>query len=193
MTIEARAGRLTERLAIVDPSPRALSVSSLTSAGTTATATTLVNHGYLTGEWVNIAGATPSGYNGRVKITVTGAKTFTYTVANGLATPATGTITVIYIGDAQAGRRAILTDVDTIWAELMEKGAGEQLQAGGVVGVTQVRFRVRTRYDLNQKMLVTWTPSWPAGASARTLQIHGIQPQGDGRTWMFLDCGSTQP
>ena len=42
-----------------------------------------------------IAGASPSGYNGTVKATVTNTLplTFTYTVPSGLSTPATGTIT----------------------------------------------------------------------------------------------------
>jgi hypothetical protein len=44
---------------------------------------------------VKVAGATPSGYNGIVSATVTGANTFTYTVAGGLSSPATGTITIV--------------------------------------------------------------------------------------------------
>lgn len=55
--------------------------SSLTCTGTTATATTAVAHGLVTGLLVNISGATPAGYNGNFAVTVTGANTFTYTVA----------------------------------------------------------------------------------------------------------------
>ena len=69
-------------------------VTSLTRTGTTATVSTApIAHGWITGEVIAIAGASPAGYNGNHAITVTGANTFTYTVANTLTTPATGTIT----------------------------------------------------------------------------------------------------
>ena len=69
-------------------------LSSLTSASTTATATTPSAHGLTTGDTVVIAGGTPSGYNGSWVITVTGANTFTFTLPGVLSSPATGTITV---------------------------------------------------------------------------------------------------
>jgi hypothetical protein len=68
-------------------------VSSVTSSSTTATVTTSAAHNFETGDNICIAGATPTGYNGNVTITVTGSTTFTYTVTSGLTTPATGTIT----------------------------------------------------------------------------------------------------
>lgn len=70
------------------------SITSLTRSGLTATGTTSVAHGFLTGDYVVIAGATQTEYNGTWLITVTGAQTFTYTLATGSApaTPATGTI-----------------------------------------------------------------------------------------------------
>jgi hypothetical protein len=67
-------------------------VTSLTSASTTATAT-VTSHGYTTGDSITIIGATPAGYNGTFTVTNTGTNTFTYPVVAGLATPATGTIT----------------------------------------------------------------------------------------------------
>jgi hypothetical protein len=75
---------------IYDP---AVTISSLTSSSTTATASfTNITHGFLHGEEVLITGATPVGYNGVKTISLTGAGEFTYTVAAGLTTPATGTI-----------------------------------------------------------------------------------------------------
>ena len=47
-----------------------LTLSALTSASTTATATTSGNHGLSTGNFVTISGCTPSGYNGTYSITV---------------------------------------------------------------------------------------------------------------------------
>jgi hypothetical protein len=67
-------------------------VTSLTSASTTATAT-VTSHGYTTGDSITIIGATPTGYNGTFTITNTGVNTFTYPVVAGLTSPATGTIT----------------------------------------------------------------------------------------------------
>jgi uncharacterized repeat protein (TIGR01451 family) len=70
------------------------SVTSLTSTGTTATVSTApIAHGWISGEVIAIAGASPAGYNGNHAITVSGANSFTYTVASALTTPATGTIT----------------------------------------------------------------------------------------------------
>lgn len=70
----------------------AQSVTTLTSVGTTATATK-VAHGYATGSTVVIVGASPAAYNGNYVITVTSTSTFTYVFASG-SSPATGTITV---------------------------------------------------------------------------------------------------
>ena len=64
--------------------------ASLTSASTTATYTSNDPHNFINGEEILISGVTESGYNGIKTITVTGAKSFTYEVASGLATPATG-------------------------------------------------------------------------------------------------------
>lgn len=68
------------------------SPSSITRTSTTATVT-LTDHGYTTGDSITIAGATQTDYNGAHTITVITSDTFTYTVANSPATPATGTIT----------------------------------------------------------------------------------------------------
>jgi hypothetical protein len=69
-------------------------VSSLTSSGTTCTLTSTANHGLQTGDYITIAGAVQTAYNGTFTITRTGATTFTYTAASTpSATPATGTIT----------------------------------------------------------------------------------------------------
>ena len=65
---------------------------TITRAGTTATVTH-TSHGYSTGQKVLISGATQYDYTGVKTITVTGLNTYTFTVDNSPATPATGTIT----------------------------------------------------------------------------------------------------
>lgn len=74
------------------------SVSSLTSSGTTATATTSVPHGLATGNSIAISGANQPTYNGIYSIIVTGLSTFTYTFGGG-ASPATGTIEAVADGN----------------------------------------------------------------------------------------------
>ena len=70
----------------------AQTLTGLSSAETTATAI-LMNHGFEDGDPVVIAGATPSGYNGTFNVTVIDENSFSYVVASGLDSPATGTIT----------------------------------------------------------------------------------------------------
>lgn len=70
------------------------SVSSITQAAGTATATAAAAHGLLAGDRVVIAGATPTGYNGTVEVlTVPSTTTFTYKVSAEIATAASGTLT----------------------------------------------------------------------------------------------------
>ena len=72
----------------------AQSVSSITRSSSTATVTTAASHGYATDDWVTIAGATETGYNGNFRITKTAATTFTYALGTLTpSTPASGTIT----------------------------------------------------------------------------------------------------
>lgn len=60
-----------------------VAISSITQVGTTATVTTATNHGRTTGDAISLWGASPSAYNvDSVTITVTGATTFTYTMAS---------------------------------------------------------------------------------------------------------------
>jgi hypothetical protein len=71
-----------------------LSVSTLTSVGTACTATTVFDHGYETGEFILIAGATPAAYNGTFAINVSSRKVFTYTALTSPGSSGSGTITV---------------------------------------------------------------------------------------------------
>ncbi|MCW2405027.1 hypothetical protein M2336_001656 [Sphingobium sp. B1D7B] len=64
-------------------------VASITRSGTTATVTTSANHGFTTGQTVNIMGCTQAAYNGNFVVTVSSATVFTYTVSGSPTTPAT--------------------------------------------------------------------------------------------------------
>ena len=71
---------------------RPKSVSTITSASTTATVTCSL-HGFATGQSVRIDGAEPSGYNGTYTATYVDQNTFTYTLGSSIASAASGTIT----------------------------------------------------------------------------------------------------
>jgi hypothetical protein len=77
----------------------AATINTITRVGTLATLTTATAHGLVTNNRVTISGATSSEYNGTYVITVTGANTFTYTMASTPAANATvvGTYTTIGI------------------------------------------------------------------------------------------------
>jgi hypothetical protein len=69
-------------------------ILTLTRGGTgnlTATATTTVVHGLVTGNQITVSGVTPAQFNGVYRITVTGGTTFTYT----MATAPSGNATVV--------------------------------------------------------------------------------------------------
>lgn len=89
----ADSATLTFPLRVFNQAPAALSVTSITRAGSTATLTAAANHNLRTGDLIVVAGAAQSEYNGQFAVTVTGATTLTYTVTGTPATPATGTIT----------------------------------------------------------------------------------------------------
>jgi len=64
-------------------------VTSLTRAGTTATAV-VAGHGYLTGDMVTISGASGARFNGTYAITVVNANSFRYTIIDNPLSPGTG-------------------------------------------------------------------------------------------------------
>jgi hypothetical protein len=74
-----------------------------------ATATAIAPHGLETGMSVDISGATPGGYNGTHLITVLTPTTFTYPVAAGTASPATGTPMVTTTTDIEWPFRGVVT------------------------------------------------------------------------------------
>lgn len=188
----AKHGPFRERLTIQENNPDPIAVTSLTRVSTTATATTAAPHGYTTNDYVTVAGATPTAYNGKVKITVTGPSSFSYQVAGTPATPATGTITVVYVSDAQGGRKIGWADLATIYGEQLAVRAFEKLQVQALQGQLDYRFRVYVRGDITTEMRALWAPRWPPGAPTHTLEIHGIVPDADGRDFMFLECGEVR-
>ena len=78
-------------------SSQTISISTLTSSGSIATATTASNHNLASAVPVTIADAGEAAYNlSSVAITVTGLNTFTYPISGSPASPATGAITATF-------------------------------------------------------------------------------------------------
>lgn len=73
--------------------PTAKDITSITRSGDTATVTSTAVHGLITNDYVTIAGANETDYNGKYQITYVDTTTFTYAVSNTPTTPATGTLT----------------------------------------------------------------------------------------------------
>lgn len=177
---------MRERLAIQTNTPVAILVTSLTSVGAVATATTFIPHGFSTNDYVTVGGAIQASYNVRAQITVTGAKTFTFAVTGSPVSPATGTISATYASDAQGGRKDQWTDVATVNAEMLPIRAAERLQLAAIEAQVDFRFRARRRSDIAETMRALWTSTWPPGSPQLTLTITGILL--DDLQYMFIEC-----
>jgi hypothetical protein len=128
----------------------AQTISTITRGGTgnlTATLTTAAPHGLVDGNRVTISGATESNYNGTYVIDVTGASTFTYTMATAPTADATvvGTYTTIGITGVNSNtfinvnlfkNRLYFTQKDTLACWYLDPdaigGAASPLYFGGI-------------------------------------------------------------
>jgi len=187
-TAKTGAGELTEQLTILSPTPVAIAITSIARSGTTATVTTSAAHGYASGDYVTLAGVTPSGYIGEFPITVTGASTFTFAVTGSPATPATVPGTVVWTSDAQGGGGSGWFTFAVVAAQVLPLSANEQIAAGGIAAIVNYRAKVNYRADLKTTMRCLWTKY--KETTTRTLEIHGIHDDPDDlRGKLFLDLG----
>lgn len=106
-------------------------ISSLTQTGGVATATVASTANMRTGQSILIAGATPSAYNGTKTITVASATTFTFAIAGGTTSPATGTLTY---KDGYAGQVKVLSDAQ----EANRQGQNYMLRNAAIDGIHYV-------------------------------------------------------
>ena len=109
--------------------------------------TTVKNHNFTSGEVHTISGADQAEYNGAQTVTVTGLKTFEFTVGGTPATPATGTMLVTgqvdqfspeavpfrieLSGDGLSLILSVVNPIGLIWAGYgFTSTAGKKLLAG---------------------------------------------------------------
>ena len=146
-------------------------LASLTSSGTTATATTIIPHGLITGNKITVLGATESAYNVTSEITVVTPYKFTYAVTS-TTSPATGA-PAITAGDFATNRpiRCVGAYVDTggvlspmaiitesYWTNVIDKTE---------TGSTPNRLLYRPNYPFGQFLV---SPA-PSGASILHLRL----------------------
>jgi head-tail adaptor len=185
-------GRLTESVTFLSTTPPDTPVTSLTSTGTVATAVTSGPHGLHTGEYVAIRGALPAGYTTTSRpVTVTGPSAFTYAVPPGLASPATGTITVTFQSDSQGGQPDDLYTVGQAFASIEPMNAAERLVlSGGPAATVNYRAIVHYRTGLTPQMKLRWLRY--QDAVPRPLEIFGVYPHPDpayAHRFLVLECG----
>ena len=143
----------------------AVSVSGITQSSGIATATATA-HGFSDGDQVTIAGADQAGYNLTVNVTRVDANTFTYPVAAGTVSPATGTITATGWTEGALDISASCYFDNSQLVQLRETGDVYVLDVTGTSdNGAPIDFRVRTRL-------------WDAGTGREKFQ-NGLEVQGD--------------
>jgi len=184
-------GRLTESVTFLSSTPPAIAVTTLTAIGTVASGTTGTPHGLTSGDYATIRGAVPLGYNTMTaRVTVTSPTQFSYPVPAGLASPATGTITVTFTSDSQGGGPSGDYVVGQAFAFIEPLNAAERLAVSTVAATVNYRAVVHYRTGLTPQMTLQWTRYQEA--APRVLQVFGVYPHPEpayAHRFLVLECG----
>jgi len=152
----------------------AQTITSITKVGTTATLTTAIAHGLVTGNYITVSGASPAAYNGSFVVTVTGTTTLTYTMLSTPATNATvvGTYTVLgIVGGSSGGTNYTIDSKNFIHVNL---------------------FKNRIYFTEKNTMKVWYLPVSALGGNAFPLDFGGIARNGgfiQGMATWTIDAG----
>lgn len=136
-----------------------LTLTSLTRVATTATATKNA-HGFTSGQYVTISGATPAGFNGTFVIQNVTANTFDYVMAADPGANGTGTIL------AQAG--GIVSKMGSYYRAL-----GSRVTLTTLTHVTVVATATKNGHGFSNGQYVTVSGATPAGYNG-TFLISGV-------------------
>ena len=163
-----------------------IAVTSISRSSSTATVTTTSPHGLATGNQVRVTGADQSDYNIVATITVTGASTFTYTVANAPATPATGTITAIPPGVPGPWGTiygiGLFKDPDTLLDYLIIAADGAVYYVQPHNSATAITLPTGVTITAN----VTFTQAFNVLLMHRGFGLSTMKWEGVGHSWEFI-------
>lgn len=188
MRSNAGVGAMRERIEVEAKGWAAL-VVTIARVGAVATITALVAHDWQSGDYVTIAGATPSDYNGVKQVTVINSTEATFPIGSGVSTPPSGPITAMFLKDAQGTVRDSWVLVALMPAAVAPLSAQERLAQPPALMTTRfTRFLIRNVAGLNEQQRVKWTPVNPPESPEQVLQIQGVVPADDGRRFLFLEC-----
>jgi SPP1 family predicted phage head-tail adaptor len=90
--------------------------------------------------------------------------------------------------DGRGGRIETPSTLASVWASVTSAAPApnESLKAGAVTPAVAYVVVIRYRTDVTPKMRLSWTPY--LAATAKTLEIQGVQPFDGGREYLRLDC-----
>ena len=152
-----------------ETSEAGITISSITSSGTTATVTTASAHSLSTNDYVFLFGQTTTAYSGTYQITVTSTTTFTYTLSAATTTPASvaGSYQkIIYSAGTFDPMLIRFADVDADIGPKPEVWKPELANTAGFLFVKE-GSRIITGANVRQETLI-WTDT-----SLSTLQFLG--------------------
>lgn len=130
-----------------------LAVTSIILSGITATVTTATAHNKKTGDIVEIKGANESGYNGKVKITVTDTDEFTYYADATLSSPAGGTI-IVDLGGAKATGTDTKAGVEFVEGDFIYVASVDEVkQVDKIASETNWTFKEGFSSDLTDEVV----------------------------------------
>lgn len=87
---------------------------------------------------------------------------------------------------ATQARTVTWSSLAIVWANVSPAAASERIQAAAMGAAHDYRVTIRYRGDVTPTMRIAWTPY---DGSAKTLQIHGVQPLDGARAFLVLTCG----
>jgi hypothetical protein len=175
-------------------------IASISQAGGIATAlTTSPQHGFQVGEFVDVSGATPAGYNGRVKVLTKTANSFSYAVADTLGA-ASGAMSAKY-GSAGWSRPYSGNNAGVYVSEAGSLGIGVAIGDDNPYNDGGLSFNLTqmfepTGIDSATQMGETvvhgkvYRGGWEYPNSIPALQAHGWLLVADGRTCYLILYGN---
>lgn len=146
------ANVVLDRVAVFGKTGAARTIESASRSSNTATYTTTVDHGFVTGQSIKISGVLASGtasFNGTYTITNTGGRTFTAS-NTGPTASSSGTADAAFSRDGKSNDWIVVTSVGAGSKFFIQSGDTVRLRRGGLSGwgdSTTLRYLVDTTFS----------------------------------------------